>query len=369
VHAPPVTPERAITFPVRTVITVVAVLLGVWIVIDIVSIARQIIVWILIAAFFAVALNPLVELLQRRVVKRRGAAVGLTFLIVLAAIAGIGASFVPTLVDQVNQFVDALPSYVDDVTKGRGRLGFLETDYHIVDKVREQVDKGGAGRLLGFSGTAVAVTKGVLTVVVAILTITFLTLFMLLEGPAWVERFYSLLGERSEERWRRIGQDVYRTIGGYVTGNLLISLIAGFAATMMLLIVGVQYAVALGLIVALFDLIPLAGATIGAILVTTIAGISEGWKIAVVVAIFFLVYQQLENHVLQPLIYGRTVQLSPLTVLVAVLIGGAVAGVLGALGAIPVAGTIQVLIREYLTFRRERLMPTPGEVQSVEIPH
>jgi predicted PurR-regulated permease PerM len=364
-----VTSERAVVFPLRTLITVLAVLLGAWVLIDIVTIARQIIVWILIAAFFAVALNPLVELLQRNGIRRRGLAVGVTFLIVIGAIAALGATFVPTLVDQVNEFVDALPNYVDDVTKGRGRLGFLQTDYHIVDKVREQVDQGGAGKLLGFSGTAVAVTKGVLTVVVAILTITFLTLFMLLEGQAWVERFYSLLNEQSEARWRRIGHDVYRTIGGYVTGNLVISVVAGVAATIMLLVVGVQYAVALGLIVALFDLIPLAGATIGAVVVTTIAGISESWKVAIVVAIFFLVYQQLENHVLQPLIYGRTVQLSPLAVLIAVLIGGAVAGVLGALGAIPLAGTIQVLIREYLLYRRERLVVSPGSAGTIENIH
>ena len=100
---------------------------------------------------------------------------------------------------------------------------------------------------------------------------------------------------------------------------------------------------------------------------TTVAGVAEGWKIAVVVAIFFLVYQQLENHVLQPLIYGRTVQLSPLAVLIAVLIGGSVAGVLGALGAIPIAGTIQVLIREYLLYRRERLVaPVGAEPGTVE---
>src|SRR5215216_1576623 len=138
---PPVTPERAIRFPVRTVVVVLAVILGAWILIEIVSIARQVIIWILIAAFFALALNPLVELLQRRVVARRGLAVALTFLIVLGAIAAIGATFVPTVVEQVNDFVDAVPGYVDDLTKGRGRLGFLQEDYQIVDKVREQIGR------------------------------------------------------------------------------------------------------------------------------------------------------------------------------------------------------------------------------------
>src|SRR6185436_13975314 len=109
-------------------------------------------------------------------------------------------------------------------------------------------------------GTAIAVTKSVLTIVAASVTIIFLTFFMLLEGPAWVERFYSLMPESSQPRWRRVGNDIYRTVGGYVTGNLLISLIAGVSATVVLLIMGVPYAVALGLIVAILDLIPLAGA-------------------------------------------------------------------------------------------------------------
>jgi predicted PurR-regulated permease PerM len=363
------TPQRNevwLRIPVRTVVSVLAIALFAWVLIDIVSIARQVLVWILIAVFFALALNPLVEVLERHGLRRRGAAVAASFLIVLGAIAALGATFVPTLVDQTNEFVDTVPDYVDDLTKGEGRLGFLQEDYQIVDKVREQVEKGGAGRVLGFSGTALAVTRSVVTVVVAILTITFLTLFMLLEGRQWIERFYAILPERSQPRWRRIGNDIYRTVGGYVSGNLLISLVAGVSAWLMLTIVGVQYAIALGLIVAIFDLIPLAGATIGAAIVTTVAGVAEGWKTAVIVGVFFLVYQQLENHVLQPLIYGRTVQLSPLAVLIAVLVGGSVAGVLGALGAIPIAGTVQVVLREYLAYRREQLVVPATDIGTQE---
>ena len=192
--------------------------------------------------------------------------------------------------------------------------------------------------MLGLSDTALAVTKGVVSAVVAMLTIAFLTLFMLLEGPAWVERFYSLLPEPSQPRWRKVGRDIYRTVGGYVTGNLAISLVAGVGSTIVLLVLGVPFAVALGLLVAILDLIPLAGATIAAILVTTVAFL-DSTPAGIVLLIFFLLYQQLENHVLQPLVYGRTVQLSPLVVLIAVLIGAELAGVLGALAAIPVAGS------------------------------
>src|SRR5262245_37036701 len=178
-----------------------------------------------------------------------------------------GALLVPTLVDQVNDFERKVPDYLDDLTKGRGKLGFLQEKYHLVDKARDAVQDGGAARLLGISGKAVAVAKGVVTVVVASLTIAFLTFFMLLEGPRWVDRFFSLLSPRSRERWQRVACDIYRTVGGYVTGNLLISLVAGTLTTIVLRIMGVPFANALGLIVAILDLIPLAGATIAAILV------------------------------------------------------------------------------------------------------
>src|SRR5205814_6288652 len=178
-----------------------------------------------------------------------------------------------------------------------------------------------------------------------------MTFFMLLEGPVWVERFYSLLPEKSQPRWRQVGFDIYRTVGGYVTGNLLISLIAGGLTTVVLLVMGVPFAVALGLIVAILDLIPLAGATIAAILIGIVAFLHSVVAGIVVVA-FFIVYQQIENHLLQPVIYGRTVQLSPLAVLISVLVGAELAGILGALAAIPVAGSLQVILVDWLRRRR-----------------
>ena len=220
--------------------------------------------------------------------------------------------------------------------------------------MRDAIGDRGATGVLGVSGTALAVTKSVVTAIVAVVTIAFLTLFMLLEGPAWVERVYSLLPAEKQPRWRRVGYQIYRTIGGYVTGNLAISLIAGITSTALLLALGVPYAVALGLLVAILDLIPLAGATLAAVIVTTI-GFIDSPTSGIVLLIFFILYQQLENHVLQPVVYGRTVQLSPLAVLIAVLIGAEIAGVIGALAAIPVAGTIQVILVDWLEHRRARV--------------
>ena len=207
--------------------------------------------------------------------------------------------------------------------------------------------------MVGLSGTALAVTESVITFIVAVVTIAFLTFFMLLEGPKWMERFYGLLPEGSQEKWRGIGHDIYRTVGGYVTGNLLISVIAGVSTTIVLLILDVPYAVALGLLVAILDLIPLAGATLAAIILTAVAFLTSV-PAGIIVLVFMIVYQQIENHVLQPLVYSRTVQLSPLAILVSVLIGAKIAGILGALAAIPVAGAIQVLFLVWLRERGER---------------
>ncbi len=228
--------------------------------------------------------------------------------------------------------------------------------------MRAAVEDGGATKVLGLSGTALAVTKGVITLIVATITIAFMTFFMLLEGPAWMERFYSLIPAQSQARWRRVGHDIYRTVGGYVAGNLLISLIAGITSSIVLLVMGVPYAIALGLIVAILDLIPLAGAVIATVVISGVAFL-DSVTAGVVVLIFFLIYQQVENHFLFPIVYSRTVQLSPLAVLIAVLIGAELAGILGALAAIPVAGTIQVILLDWLGHRRPRPVVEPPPVE------
>jgi predicted PurR-regulated permease PerM len=355
--------ERLVHFRPRTVLVVLGIILAAVVMIRIVQAAQGILIWIGVALFLALALNPAVEWLMSRGVKRRGLAVAITFVGAILAIAALAATIVPTIVTQVNEFVDAVPTYVEDLTAGRGKLGFLEREYQITERVREALSEGGATKLLGLSGTALAVTKGVVTAVVATLTIAFLTLFMLLEGPRWVERFYGLLPEEKQPRWRAIGDQIYRTVGGYVTGNLAISLIAGITSTLVLTAVGVPYALALGLLVAILDLIPLAGATIAAVAVSTVAFL-DSVQSGIIVLVFFIVYQQLENHVLQPVVYGRTVQLSPLAVLIAVLIGAELAGVIGALAAIPVAGAIQVILVDWLAHRRHR-PPPPAEPTTV----
>jgi predicted PurR-regulated permease PerM len=352
-----VAPERIVLFRSRTILAVIGIVLAVALLLAVVWLARQVLTWIIVSIFLTLALNPAVEVLQRRGIRRRGIAAAVTYLGTILVIVGVGALFVPTLVGEVRSFAEALPDYVRDVSEGRGPLGRLADRYELEERVRQSVEDGGAAGLLGLSGTAIEVTQSVLTFIVALVTIAFMTFFMLLEGPAWMERLYGLLPESSRDRWRGIGRDIYRTVGGYVTGNLLISVVAGVTSTIVLLIMDVPYAVALGLLVAILDLIPLAGATLAAIIVTTVAFLSS-IPAGIIVLIFFVIYQQIENHVLQPLVYSRTVQLSPLAILISVLIGAKLAGILGALAAIPVAGTIQVLLLAWFRERRERERPS-----------
>jgi predicted PurR-regulated permease PerM len=186
---------------------------------------------------------------------------------------------------------------------------------------------------------------------------------MVLEGPKIVQGALAVFEDRRRaERVRRVGDDCARTITGYLSGNLLISIIAGVATYVVLLVLDVPYAGLLALFVGIADLIPLVGATLGAVVVTA-AAFTQGVKTGLIVLAFFIVYQQVENHLLQPVIYSRTVQLNPLTALIAILIFTNLSGLLGALLAIPLAGMIQIIIRDSWDHRRGRLKeePTVGE--------
>ena len=347
------TPEvRVVAIRPRTVLVVLGITVLVGVVLVLGYLAWHVLSWILIAILLAAALNPAVEAFERRGLKR-GWAATLVFVLALLVVTAIGFLIIPPLVAQVRDFIQAVPDFIDDLTAGRGPLGFLQDEYQIVDRIREAVDRQGAGGVLGLGEPVLDIVRSIVTAVVGVVTIIFLTYFMLLEGPRTIERVLGLLPEGTRGRYERVLRDIYRAISGYVSGNLLISLVAGTISTAVLFVVGSEYAVALGLLVAILDLIPLAGATLAAIIVSTVIFIETDWIRGLIVIGFFVAYQQLENHVLQPLVYGRTVQLSPLAVLCAVLIGAELAGILGALVAIPVAGSLLAIAREVLVYRKE----------------
>ncbi|MDQ3086623.1 MAG: AI-2E family transporter [Actinomycetota bacterium] len=352
---------RVIAIRASTVLSVLGITVLVGLILVLAYLAWQVLTWILVAIILASALNPAVETFQRRGVRRAYAA-SIVFVIAILSMTAVGFLILPPLVTQVSSFVEAVPDFIDDLTRGRGPLGWLQDDYQIVDRIRETIESQGPGGVLGLSLPVLDIVRSVVTAVVGVITIIFLTYFMLLEGPRMIQGGLGLLAPQTRVRYERVGNEIYKTINGYVTGNLLISLVAGVVSTAVLFGVGSDYAIALGLLVAILDLIPLAGATLAAIIVSTVVLIETDWVRGVIVAGFFLAYQQFENHVLQPLVYGRTVELSPLTVLLAVLIGAQLAGVLGALMAIPVVGTLLAISRELLHYRREAAIATPPGV-------
>jgi predicted PurR-regulated permease PerM len=336
----------------RSILIALGVLLALVAAVELVLLARAGLTLVLIALFLALALNPAVEVLERRG-RRRPTAVAAVYVMALAILALLALVFVPPLVDQISKLIDALPNLVDELTKGHGPFGVLERKYHVVERVRSATTGQNAGSLLGPAGSALTAAKGIATTLVGSLVIAFLTYFMLLEGPDWRRRCTGLIPERNRDMVERIGAGIYRSVGGFVTGNLLASVLAGLIATIIMLAAGVPYAVPLGLFVAIIELVPYLGPLVATIVVVAVA-LTVGLTQALIALALLLVYHAFEGHALRPLLYGRAVQLSPLVVLVAILLGTEIAGILGALLAIPVAGSVQVILRELLQQRDER---------------
>jgi predicted PurR-regulated permease PerM len=319
---------------------------------------RQVLTWMVIAMFFAIALHPAVTWLERRAKWfKRWLATLVVFLLAFAFIGGLIAVFVIPLAREAAQFADNLPKIIADVRAGRGPIGNLAERFHALDYIQTHATQL-RGYVSGLGAPTLAVLRSAATGVAGVVTIFVLAYLMVLEAPKVVDGFLALFEERRAERIRRVSHDCAKTVTGYITGNLLISVICGLLTWAVLALTGVPFAALIGLFVGLADLIPLVGATLGAV-VGVVAAFTQSVTAGIIVVIFFVVYQQLENHLLQPLIFSRTVQLNPLTVLVAILIGVELAGILGALLAIPVAGIIQIVARDIWDTRRGRLKPEP----------
>jgi predicted PurR-regulated permease PerM len=312
---------------------------------------RQVIVLVVIALFLAIGLNPAVEFVERRGLRRAFAA-SLVLAFVLLLIGGFLAAAVPPVTRQITSLTHQLPHYIDQIQKGAGPLGSLEKRYHFVEAVKKRVNSSGTG--LGFSavGGVLGLGKAVLSAIFSVLTVFILTIYFLANFNGLKRGSLRLIPRSRRARVGLIADEVLRRIGGYVLGNLATSVVAGVAALIFLLIAGVRYSVALALLVAIFDLIPLVGATIAAIacvLVAFFASIPAG----IASIVFFIAYQQFENYVLVPRVMKRTVDVSPLATVVAALIGGTLLGVVGALLAIPAAATISLLSQEIIYPRQE----------------
>jgi predicted PurR-regulated permease PerM len=318
----------------------------------------RIITYLVVAVFFAIVLTPPVDFLQHKLRIRRGLSTMIVIVIGLALLGGLVYVLVKPLVDQASTFSRDLPQYVQDARDGKGPIGDLVKRYDLEQKVKDNQSKIQQA-VADFGTNGLDIVRRIFSTIIAALTVMVLTILILMEGPQLSQAALDLIPqERQRTRVQRVAVDACRAVSGYVFGNLLISLIAGLAAWLVLFILGVPYAEVLGLFVGFADLIPLVGATLGAVPTIGFAFL-HSVPAGIITTIFFIVYQQFENHVLQVTIMSRTVKLNPLAVLVSVLIGVELFGFLGALLAIPAAGVIQVVARDIYDHSRGRLRPEP----------
>ena len=319
---------------------------------------RRVLIWMVIAAFFAVALYPLVGWVERKVSWcRRSMATLAVFLVVLLSLSALIAAFAVPLAQEGTRFAAQLPDLIDQARSGRGPVGGLLQRTNALQYVQQNESRI-RSFVSGLTTPAAGLLRGVATGIAGTITVFVLAYLMVLEGPKVVDGALGLLQPRNRERARRVGADCAGSVTGYLSGNLLISIICGVLTYAVLKAFGIPFAGLISLFVAITDLIPLVGATIGAV-VAAVAGFIHSVPAGIAVIVFFLLYQQLENHLLQPLIFARTVKLNPLTVLMSILIAAELAGILGALLAIPVAGMIQVVSRDVWDHRRGRPKPEP----------
>ncbi|MEJ7750965.1 MAG: AI-2E family transporter [Thermoleophilaceae bacterium] len=334
-------------FVIRTVLIVVAVAIGLYII----YLLRRPLGWLLIATFLAVALAGPVNFLEQRM--KRGFAITIVYLGLLAVPFILGALLVPPLVTEGNNLAENAPQYANDITmfvNENDRLRELNADYDITQTLENEANKL-PSKLGGAAATLRDLGLGIVNSIFALVTILILAAFMLGSGRRWIQAGLRYLPEeRAEQTARVLGRSSY-AVGAYVAGALAQATIAGLLSYLVLLLLGVPFAGPLALIIFFLDLIPLIGATIGAFVVGIVTLFSDFPTATIVWLIWSFIYQQVENNLIQPQIQKRAVNINPFLVVVAVLFGSALLGVLGALVAVPVAASIQIALREYADVR------------------
>jgi predicted PurR-regulated permease PerM len=338
-----------------TVVAVLALITAAWSV-------RNILLLVLVAAVLAVGLDPPVRRLQRLGL-RRGWAVLAIFVATIGFIALFGSLVIPPLVREVRQLASDIPGYIDRLQHQNHFVAELQTKYHLADRLKSLTDKLPSVASSSI-GTILGITKSVASIVFNLLTIAILTIYFLMSLPRTEQTVERLFRGRRRRRDVRMLEEALTRIGGYVSGNIAVSVIAGVFAYAAMRIIGVPFAVALAMWVAIADLIPTVGATLGALAAVIVAAFSS-WGDAIATMAYFIVYQQVENYVIVPRVMKQAIDLSPAAVIVSVLIGGSLSGFAGALLALPIAAAAKVVIREtWLADRTGRAGEAPpGRVE------
>jgi predicted PurR-regulated permease PerM len=338
--------------PLLTILVTVAVVAVTYLAGKLIYRLRDIVLLILVAGFVALLLNPLVVLLQKRLFPRRGAAVAIVAILAALVFVGLAVAFGYPLVNGITNLADDLPGYVAKAQHGQGWIGHLATKYHVQAWVQRNAPKL-VTYAENLSKPALTIGKGAVSLIIELVTIFILVLLLLLEGPKMRQWSLTQLSSARAVTVTRVSREVNTAVIGYMLGNLLTSLIAGVVVFVTLMIVGVPFPFLWGLWVALVDFLPMIGGALAGI-PTVLFAFGQGLTAGVATLVVFLAYTQIENHILNPVIMAKTVKISPLLVLIAVLVGASVGSLVGglfggfvaALLAIPIAGALQVLVRE-----------------------
>jgi len=325
----------------------VGALLAFWVAERVLAIG-SILVLVVVAMFIAVGLNPLVELFERRHI-RRGIAVLLVIAIVLGAVALFVFAIVPVVSEQVTRLVDQVPTWIHDLRHNK-TIQHYDQKYHILSHLQDLVTGGTLPKKV--FGGIVGVGLAVLSALVNVFVVIVLTLYFLASLPAMRRGAYRFAPASRRERVADLGDRILHNVGAYVLGAFVVAMCAGISTLVFLFIVGLsEYAVALAVVVTILDVIPMIGATLGAVVVTAIAFATDP-RTGLFCVVFFVLYQQVENYVVYPRVMSRSVDIPGWLIVIAALIGASLLGVVGALLAIPTAAALLLIVREVVVPRQ-----------------
>jgi predicted PurR-regulated permease PerM len=338
--------------PLRAILVTVGVVVVTYMAGKLLYRLRDVVLLVAVAGFVALLLNPLVVALQRWKIRRRGFAVTVVTFWALIVFAGLAFAFGYPLINGVTHLADGLPAYISQAEHGRGWIGHLIRHYHVQAWVQKNYSKiVSFGQSLG--KPALALGKGAVSLLIALATIFVLVLLLLLEGPKLRTSLLAAMSPTRRESVTSVASQVNRAVTGFMLGNILTSLIAGLVVFLTLMLLGVPYPLLWALWVALVDFLPMIGGALAGI-PTVLFAAGHSLTAGIITLIVFLVYTQVENHILNPVIMSRTVRINPLLVLMSILvaasigswIGGLFGGFVAALLAIPAAGAIQVIVAD-----------------------
>lgn len=313
--------------------------------------ATTAIIWIFISFFLALSMTPGVNALQNKMPRKsRGLATGLFMFVTVLVVIILGLIILPPLIGQTAKLIGSLPAYYDSFLNGNAPIA------QYIQKTKPQAIKEllNTDNAKAISQFVAGFFGGLMTFIAASISIVTFTFFMLLEGPRWYQICLRYMPNSKRTEYKELMNQMHQTVTGYVNGNLFTSLIASITAAIMLWTLGTPYILALSVMVGIINLIPMIGSTLSAVIVSLFVLITGGFWKALISATFFLVYQLFENSYLQNIVYSKAVDISPLVVGISALLGGYIAGFLGALVAIPAAASLQILVKYFLNQQRQR---------------